>query len=142
MKYENILENEKYYPCEYAETDLEHFENSESYLKWRAPEALKQREERGLEGLVGDLHAIIINIEPKNKEGTILELIKYTGYCVAEAFVDKDIDTTVFKENHSADIMLTCRQNEADNPYLLLVFPVLLLYHDPPVSHHSHLRKW
>ena len=117
MKYENIIKNGKYYPCEFAESGLEHFENSENYLNWRVPEALENRKKRKLNGLVGDLEAILINIEPENKEATINEIQKFTGYNMEEEFTEKEIDTLIFKEKNSADIIITSREPENSNPY-------------------------
>ncbi len=117
IKYQNILGMGKYYPCEYAESGLDHFKNSESYLNKRVPEAKRTRKDRGLDGLVGDLAGIIINVENENMKNAIEEMNKFTGYETKESYYERGKETVVLEEAGSADIILTARQVEKDNPF-------------------------
>jgi hypothetical protein len=93
------------------------FSNSDDYLKERIPSIIEERKSSGLDGLVGDLEAIIINVEPGNLESASNELLGYTGHSHVDAFEDGDFRSCVLRKDGSADILVRARKG-GDNPFL------------------------
>ena len=92
--------------------------NSDKKLLQDIPRLLRERQEAGLEGLVGGLAFIVINTEPEHHQGAVLELLSRTGLQVADAFEDDDRRTVVLSLEGSADILLTSRK--APSPFASL----------------------
>jgi len=100
-----------------AEKDhVKEFQNSDRFLKKEAARIMKEREKWGLEGLVGGLEAIIINVETEHQERAIQELLDFTGYDINTSFENENLITAVLKLEESADILVTSRKQE-NNPY-------------------------
>jgi 4-hydroxyphenylpyruvate dioxygenase-like putative hemolysin len=100
-----------------AEKDhVKDFQNSDRFLKKEAGRIMKERERWGLEGLVGGLEGIIINVEPVQQQRAIQELLDFTGYDIKTSFESENLITAVLKLEESADILVTSRKQE-DNPY-------------------------
>jgi hypothetical protein len=58
---------------------IDQFRNSQEYLEREAKRALEDRRAAGLEGLVGELACVIINVEPDCQRAAVEELQHYTG---------------------------------------------------------------
>lgn len=58
---------------------IDQFRNSQEYLEREAKRALEERRAAGLEGLVGELACVIINVEPDYQRAAVEELQHYTG---------------------------------------------------------------
>jgi len=95
------------------------FRNSEERLRREVARALEDRARLGLDGLVGDLVGVVINVEPEMQRAAVAELVHYTGFEVREAFEDPRRRTCVLRAEASADILVTARLN-ASNPFALL----------------------
>ena len=93
------------------------FSNSDDYLRENVPRIIEERKSSGLDGLVGDLDSIIINVEPENLESASKELLRYTGHLCVDAFEDGDFRSCVLRKDGSADIVVRARRSR-DNPFL------------------------
>ena len=58
---------------------IDQFRNSQEYLEREAKRALEDRRAAGLEGLVGELACVIINVEPDCQRAAVEELQHFTG---------------------------------------------------------------
>lgn len=94
-------------------------EAKEKELRDGAEQVMQGRRESGLEGLTGDLEFIIINTEQENQQGAVAELLRYTGFEIADAFEDDEARTCVLKCPKSADILVRWRKQD-DSPFLAL----------------------
>lgn len=92
------------------------FGDSEEILKREIPRVLEQRSRVGLEGLVGGLEAVIINIEPDRQRAAVEELLHTTGFQCVDAFEDAYYRTCVLQVEGSADLIIRSRKEEK-NPF-------------------------
>jgi 4-hydroxyphenylpyruvate dioxygenase-like putative hemolysin len=92
------------------------FKNSDEFLKERIPQVLEERERSGLEGLVGPLQCVVINVEPERHQDAVSELLRYTGFELDQAFQDSALRTCVLKTPNSADFLVSSR-SKGDNPF-------------------------
>ena len=58
-------------------------------------QAVSERGDAGLEGLVGGLDSVVITTEPDNLVPAVYELLRYTGLSCQEAFFDADSQSYV-----------------------------------------------
>jgi hypothetical protein len=99
------------------------FRNSQEYLQRQAPLLAKQRRRLGLEGLVGDLAGVIINVEPELQSQAVEEFQHYTGMSLGGAFRGPDYLTAVLRlegrsgQARPADVLIRSRNNPAANPF-------------------------
>jgi 4-hydroxyphenylpyruvate dioxygenase-like putative hemolysin len=93
------------------------FSNSDDYLRGKIPEVMEERRSSGLDGLVGDLNCVIINVEPENHDSASNELLGSTGHMCVDAFEDGDFKSCVLRMDGSADIVVRARLGGA-NPFL------------------------
>jgi hypothetical protein len=104
--------------------DLLDLQRGDENLRREAARVIEERNNLGLEGLVGGLQAVIINTELDMQKPAALELIRYSGMEFQEAFVDSMHRTCVLKvpgsmEFHSADFLIRSRL-KGTNPFLEL----------------------
>ena len=99
----------------------------DEYLKAETARVLEERENLGLNGLVGGLACVIINTEPGRQKAAVEELLKYTGLGCVQAFEDSEYKTCVLKTGGSADLLIRSRKN-AGNPFIL--------FNEAPESRH------
>ncbi len=93
------------------------FQNSDDFLRSQVPLIIKERKEYGLDGLVGGLEAVIINVESINHHRAIEELLKYTGYKYQYCFEDAEYLTSVLGGvADSANILVRVRKGK-ENPF-------------------------
>ena len=88
----------------------------EKELLESAPVALDRRRDAGLEGLVGGLDAVIINVEQDRLLPATSELLRYTGHTCEEAFSDPAVSTFILSCAGSASLILRSR-NRGYNPF-------------------------
>ena len=69
---------------------LELISERERDLEERASLAVDNRRDAGLEGLVGNLNAVIIATEPDHLVPAVYELLRYTGLTCVEAFFEQE----------------------------------------------------
>jgi hypothetical protein len=89
----------------------------EEDLKILAPQAVMERREAGLEGLVGNLDCVIINTEVDRLVPAVYELLRYTGLSCREAFFDDRGQSYVLAVAGSPSIVVRSRTAGA-NPFL------------------------
>lgn len=93
------------------------FRNEDARLLKRVEAKAQERSEAGLDGLVGGLESVIINVETDHLKPAVEELLRYTGLDFAEAFDTPERTTCVLGLEGGADFLLTCR-NAGENPFL------------------------
>ncbi|HUV25449.1 MAG TPA: hypothetical protein VMW26_08480 [Methanomassiliicoccales archaeon] len=91
------------------------FENSEEYLDQQVPLILEERKEAGLEGLVGGLDSVLINVEAEMQMKAVREILNSTGLRITDAFGKGSKRTYVLGGTGGADLLITIRDDE--NPF-------------------------
>jgi 4-hydroxyphenylpyruvate dioxygenase-like putative hemolysin len=89
--------------------DIVGFRISDERLRQAAERILAERSDMGVEGLVGGLEFVRVNVEPKNFSSTASGLLAQTGYDIREAFEGAGMRVCVLGLDGSADILLTAR---------------------------------
>lgn len=102
--------------CKSSSPTVYEFKNSDERLKKEIPQVLKERKKDGLEGLVGGLECVILNVEPDRQKPAVKELLRYTGLEFAGAFQDSHYRTCLLKTKGSADFLIRSRKGK-DNPF-------------------------
>ncbi len=72
------------------ESGLGVMSDQERDLEDRASLAIDNRRDGGLEGLVGNLDAVIIATEPDHLVPAVYQLLRYTGLSCIEAFFEQE----------------------------------------------------
>jgi hypothetical protein len=93
--------------------------DQERYLEERALLALDTRRDAGLEGLVGDLDAVIIATEPDHLVPAVYELLRYTGLSCVQAFFEREFQSYVLSIPGSASVIVRSR-DLPENPFIEL----------------------
>jgi hypothetical protein len=88
----------------------------EKNLIENANQALDERRDAGLEGLVGGLDSVIITVETDHLVPAVYELLRYTGLTVTEAFFDVDSQSYVLSVPGSASLIVRSRGG-SHNPF-------------------------
>lgn len=91
------------------------FTNDDRVLLERVEKARESRKKAGLDGLVGDLQAVVINTEPDRQQAAVQELLDFTGLEFKMAFEDSESTTCLLKVEGSADFLVRSRKGE--NPF-------------------------
>ena len=113
---EFCIDNDKICHQDSNRDHVAEFKNSDLFIKQEVNRIRNERKVTGLEGLVGGLEAIIINVEKERQELAIQELLDYTGYDVGYSYENKERISSLLKLAGSADI-LVCSRKKEDNPY-------------------------
>jgi hypothetical protein len=101
--------------CEWCGPTVEDpysFKNSDNVLKESVPMVKRNRKEWGLEGLVGDLSAVIINTQEENLFHAAKELLNFTGLKLHSAFEGPEMRNIILKVEGSADFIVRNRKNK------------------------------
>jgi hypothetical protein len=101
------------------ETGLGAVSDQERDLEERASQALDNRRDAGLEGLVGNLDAVIIATEPDHLVPAVYELLRYTGLSCVEAFFEQEVQSYVLSIPGSASVIVRSRDLPG-NPFVEL----------------------
>jgi hypothetical protein len=91
------------------------FMNDDGMLRQRVEQSLAERKKLKLEGQVGDLECIIVNVEPDNLEPGVSGILGSTGYEMNQCFEDDGFRTCVLSLEGSADILV--RTRKLANPF-------------------------
>ena len=102
------------------------FDQSDEYLQREAQRVVEQRRQAGLDGLVGDLAAVIINVEPDRLRPAVQELLAATGLHHRHGYETDRFTTHILTAPQGADFLL--RSRKQDNPFQP--------YNDHPKSRH------
>ena len=98
-------------------TGLDTIVTQEEELKTRVPQTLLERQEAGLDGLVGNLDCVIINTEVDRLVPAVYELLRYTGLSCMEAFFDDRAQSYVLSVAKSPSVIVRSRTAGA-SPFL------------------------
>ena len=93
------------------------FTNDDETLKSAVDKVHQRRKELGIDGMVGDLESIIINVEENRLELAAEEFINSTGYYMYKCYMDNCSRNIVLRKNNSADIILKSRL-QGNNAFL------------------------
>ncbi len=93
------------------------FRNDDERLLAQVEEARRERAAHGLDGLVGGLEAVIVNVEEDHLRPAVEEFLRYTGLEFQEAFDGPDRTTCVLGLETGADFLVTARKT-GENPFL------------------------
>lgn len=99
-----------------SHTEKDSFCNDDVRLREEAKRVLKERSDAGLEGLVGGLDHVLINVEPDHQQAAVEEWIRSSSYSIADAFENADNRTCVLKAENSADVLI-CSRLRGSNPF-------------------------
>ena len=116
-QYHDRIDNFRCEGCGPTITDPYNFQNSDEVLKKAVPMVMENRREWGLEGLIGDLQAVIINTELQDFEPAVQELLDFTGLDLHSSFENEAYKTAVLKVNGSADFLLRHRK-KGESPHI------------------------
>ncbi len=86
------------------------FTNDDAFLRDEAARVAENRTAAGLDGLVGGLSHIIINVEPDHLKTAVAEVLAFTGLSFVTAFEDDNGVTCVLAAEGSADVLVRCRK--------------------------------
>jgi 4-hydroxyphenylpyruvate dioxygenase-like putative hemolysin len=92
------------------------FRNSDRRLKTEIPRALAERREFGLDGLVGGLDYILVNVEQEGQRDAATEFLGSTGYDLTCTYQCARRITNVMELKGSAYILVSSRLRPG-NPY-------------------------
>ncbi len=99
-----------------SQSAMEQFRNSQDYLEREAPRLVEARRQAGLEGLVGDLACVIINVEPDRQAQAAAEMERYTGLQLTGAYRGPNYITAVLAMEGSASVLIRSRRGDG-NPF-------------------------
>jgi len=87
------------------------FQNTDARLLTGASHVERDRREAGIDGMVGDLAAVIISTEPDHFRDAVAELLATTGFTLAEGWRDAGgSENAVLRSPGSADLVLQSRR--------------------------------
>ncbi|MGA1820443.1 MAG: hypothetical protein ACMUHU_05475 [Thermoplasmatota archaeon] len=115
--YHDRIANFRCEGCGPTKADPFNFKNSDEVLKQAVPMVNENRKKWGLDGLVGDLQAVIINTEEENFAPAVQELLDRTGLDLHSSFEDPHYRTAVLKVRGSADFLVRHRKS-GSSPHL------------------------
>lgn len=96
------------------------FQNDDVLLLQKVEAAVTARTKAGLDGLVGDLVAVVINTAPGGLPAAADELVRTTAMdcvgVVANPFVASQTPCLLLRDGLGADVLLACRDG-GDNPF-------------------------
>ncbi|PKL58631.1 MAG: hypothetical protein CVV34_01480, partial [Methanomicrobiales archaeon HGW-Methanomicrobiales-5] len=101
---------------QFKDSALDSASVQENILIENAAQALDERRDAGLEGLVGGLDSVIIAAEIDQLVPAVYELLRYTGLACTEAFFDADSQSYVLSVPGSASVIVRS-QDSAQNPF-------------------------
>jgi len=88
---------------------------SDEYLQQESERIVRQRKETGLEGLVGDLAAVTINVEPERLRPAVQELLATTGLRHGQGYETNSGALHALEAPDGADFLVRSRTD--DNPF-------------------------
>lgn len=94
----------------------EPFKNDDLKLRSEVERVMRSRADSGLEGMIGGLEAVIINVQPERQESAVRSLLATTGHRHVTSFERAGIRTCVLSLQGSADVLVTARL-EGENPF-------------------------
>jgi len=93
------------------------FKNDDAKLLQGVERVRSLRRRAGLEGLVGGLEAVIVNVEPGDEPAAAHEFLDWTGLAFDCAFTTPQRQVAVLKQEGCADFLITSRRSAGANPH-------------------------
>ncbi|MEF2146114.1 MAG: hypothetical protein V3573_11770 [Desulfovibrionaceae bacterium] len=93
------------------------FANDDQALHEGVDKVMQERKKHGLEGLVGGLEAVIVNVQPANLRVAAEEFLAATGYAFDMAYEHERAHVCLLRQEGSADVLFTSRK-DAGNPFV------------------------
>lgn len=91
------------------------YDRSDEYLQQESERIVRERKETGLEGLVGDLAAVTINVEPERLRPAVQELLATTGLRHRQGYKTESFTTHLLQAPAGADFLV--RSRKQGNPF-------------------------
>lgn len=92
------------------------FHNDDTALRQGAERVLEMRRTEGLEGLVGGLECLLVNVAEANFTDAVEEFLRHTGLDLAAAFSRENGNRALLRGPAGADILVKTRPG-GDNPF-------------------------
>lgn len=93
------------------------FQNDDKALLDGVKRVMENRANSGLDGLVGGLECVIVNVEPESLSAAVNEFLRYTGLEFRTALEGPDKRMVVLGLEGGADFLVTCRTG-GENPFV------------------------
>jgi hypothetical protein len=93
------------------------FVNDDAKLLENVDKMRQARKKAGLEGLVGGLEAVIVNVEPGDEEAAAGEFLDWTGLDWRGSWQTAERRVLQLSLEGSADFLVTSRKNGGPNPF-------------------------
>ena len=93
------------------------FVNDDKRLLERVDQARQERRDAGLEGLVGGLETVIINVRQEDLPQAVEELLRYTGLDFLQAWEDDAQTACLLQREGCADFIVKTRKS-GPNPFV------------------------
>lgn len=75
------------------------------------------RKKTGLEGLVGGLAGVVVNVQPGEEQAAAREFLDWTGLALEQAFASPQRTVAVLRQEGGADFLVTSRRTAEHNPF-------------------------
>jgi hypothetical protein len=86
------------------------FQNDDAALRAAVEHTLGERRRTELEGMVGGLEAVVVNVEPSRLQAAAASFLNCTGYGFSSAYSDGQSGVCLLRRADSADFLFTARQ--------------------------------
>lgn len=93
------------------------FKNDDSKLLEGVEKVQAARKKAGLEGLVGGLEAVIVNVEPGDEPAAAHQFLDWTGLQFDSAFSTPKRQVVLLRQEGGADFLVTSRRTAEVNPH-------------------------
>lgn len=93
------------------------FKNDDSKLLEGVDKVRARRRKAGLEGLVGGLEAVIVNVEPGDEPAAVHQFLDWTGLAFDGAFATPKRNVAVLRQEGGTDFLVTSRRTAEVNPH-------------------------
>lgn len=93
------------------------FKNDDSKLLEGVEKVQAARKKAGLEGLVGGLEAVVVNVEPGDEPAAAHQFLDWTGLQFDGAFSTPKRQVALLRQEGGADFLLTSRRTAETNPH-------------------------
>lgn len=91
------------------DNQTEEFSNNDEILKIASEKVNTSRLELGLDGIIGDLENIIINVEESRLESALQEFLNCTNYNIFQSYKNNEGSNIILKCKNSAHITIKAR---------------------------------
>lgn len=93
------------------------FKNDDARLRAEVDRVMAERIRLGLDGLVGGLEYVVVNVEPGSLGPAANEFVRFCGHEFGGGFTDRGTPTCVLTKEGSPDFVFTERPGGQPNPF-------------------------